>query len=153
MVHLLSEQAKSRFMNVIRAELVGMVDFFANTDFRQLNNALIQLAEIQQLDMPAVVQQIDAALEAAAGDSVLVMRLTELKQQVTALPVASVKARLLEYKKKYQETLNARIQRYNVLLLEYSLYIAPDKLSAQLTLERIPVYKNLLTVQAKERFQ
>lgn len=152
-VHLLSEKARRAYKDVIKAELNGIVDFFANTNFQSFNDALIQLAEVQQIDKAEMLLKVDQALQAAGTDSVLVRQLTDLRAQVADLPISAIRQKLEAYKKNYMELLSRKIASYNTLLLEYSMYIPEEQLVDQLSLERIPLFSNILSTSAKERFR
>lgn len=151
--HLLSELAKRKYKDVIKAELIGVVKFFENTSFKNLNDALIGLAEVEQIERPEILLTIDQMLSTQLKDPVLMNTLTGLKQQVQELPVEDIRKTLQEYKRTYAEVLALRIKEYNILLLEYSMYIPNDQLLAQLEFERIPLWNQLFTETTAGRFR
>lgn len=152
-VHLLSEKARDTYKNVIKTELIGVVEFFENTRLRDLNNALLSLLEVNTVEKPEIISRLDAILQSTNTDSVTRSAITAIRNQVNDLPVGDALLRLKQYKKDYLNRFYKKTEAYNLLLLEYCLYIPTDQLKQQLLLDRIPLFNEYLQPPTKERMK
>lgn len=152
-IHLLSEKAKNKYLDVIKTELIGVVEFFENTQLKELNNALISLIEVNGVDKPEIINRLDAILQSPNADSTTKSAIRAIKTQVNDLPVNDVVLKLKHYKKEYLNRFYKKVDMYNLLLLEYCLYIPNEQLSQKLLLDRIPVFTEHLQQPTKERLK
>lgn len=153
LIHLLSEKANNAYKNVIKAELIGIVDFFENTQLKTLNDALLELADANTVEKPEIINRLDAILMSPKTDSLTRIAVTKIRSQVNNLSVNEAQEKLKEYKTDYLARFYKKVDAYNLLLLEYCLYIPTEKVQQQLILDRIPVYNEHLQPAAKERLK
>ncbi|SFC73579.1 ankyrin repeat domain-containing protein [Flavobacterium phragmitis] len=150
-VHLLSEKARDRYKNVIKAELIGVVDFFENTQLKDLNNALLSLVEMNNVEKPDIINRLDAILNSSKTDSITKKAILVIRNQIDDLSMSDALLKLREYKKDYLTRFYKKVDSYNLLLLEYCLYIPNEQIKQQLLLDRIPVFNEHLQQPTKER--
>jgi ankyrin repeat protein len=152
-VHLLSEKARDKYKSVIKAELIGVVEFFENTRLRDLNDALLSLVELNTVEKPEIINRLDAILQSDKTDSITKSAITVIRKQVNDLPLNDALLKLKQYKKDYLSRFYKKADDYNLLLLEYCLYIPAEQIKQQLLLERIPVFNDYLQQPTKERLK
>jgi ankyrin repeat protein len=152
-VHLLSEKARDKYKPLIKAELIGVVEFFENTQLKDLNDALLSLVELNTVEKPEIINRLDAILQSGKTDSITKSAITVIRSQVNDLPVNDVLLKLKQYKKDYLTRFYKKVDAYNLLLLEYCLYIPVEQIKQQLVLERIPIFNDYLQQPAKERLK
>jgi len=150
-VHLLSEKARDRYKNVIKAELIGVVDFFENTQLKDLNNGLLSLVEMNNVEKPDIINRLDAILNSSKTDSITKKAILVIRNQIDDLSVSDALLKLRAYKKDYLARFYKKVDSYNLLLLEYCLYIPNEQIQQQLLLDRIPVFNEHLQQPTKER--
>lgn len=153
LIHLLSEKCKERYKPVIKAELNGIVDFFENTDFREFNDALVLLAEREQLDIPEVQGMIENLLGTEGLEPTVQTELMSIQTSMQNASLEEIRYKLNSYKNHYMEIFGEKKELYNRLLLEYAMYIPNEKLVETLALERVPLYREYFNSSSKERFQ
>ena len=153
LIHLQSELLKEKVKPVVKAELNGIVDFFENTDFIKLNEGLIDLAEVAQIDIPDLEAQIDELILLSTTSTLLKQELQALKVQITTLSIDDIRSKISEYKTDYLSIFNEKVDLYNLLILEYSMYIPNEKLLETLALERLPIIDKHLNNYSKEVFK
>lgn len=153
LIHLKSELLKEKIKPVVKAELNGIVNFFENINFINLNEGIISLSEIDNIDIPAIETKIDQLISSENTNNELRLKLEILQQQIISLPVADIQIKLKKYKNDYLEVFNKKIILYNLLLLEYSMYISNDELLETLTLDRLPLIDKYLNNFTRQVFK
>jgi hypothetical protein len=85
-------------------------------------------------------------------DASLLVQLQSLANDVDKLTIKQAREKIKTYKSNYFKILKEKIDKYNLLLLEYAMYIPNERLISQLAIDRIPLLDTHLNGFSKFRF-
>lgn len=149
---LKSEIARNTYEDIVRAELVGIVNFLENTNFTNINDALILLAQSEQFTVEDIRFRIQQLLAIDQVDEMLAGKLRVIDSELDNLSLSEARSKILGYKQSYLQVVNKKIKKYNLLLLEYAMFIPNESLIQQLSIDRIPLIDNYLNEYSRYRF-